>query len=93
MSQPHRPDTSGFRPQKSDDEVMDFIDELLGSANPNPTRRDCLSLEEINELANHKRPLDDPGYRHMQRCSPCYRELRAIRQSIEEWGFDWHVVQ
>jgi hypothetical protein len=93
MSQPHRPDTSGFKLQRSTDEVMDFIDELLASANPNPTRKDCLSLEEINEMANHKRPLDDPGYTHMQNCSPCYRELRAIRQVIEKRGIDPQVVQ
>src|SRR4051812_38280039 len=88
MNQPHRPDTSGFKPEKFEDEVMEFIAELFGSANPDPTREGCLSLEEINEIANHKRSLGDPGYRHMQKCSPCCRELRAIRQAIERRGFE-----
>jgi hypothetical protein len=53
----HRPDTSGFKPQRTGDEVMNFMDELFASANPNPSRKDCLSLADINEFAMHKRCL------------------------------------
>jgi hypothetical protein len=68
---------SGFAP---DDE----IDLVLGYGNPNPAREGCLSPEVLGELARRERPIDDPGYEHLRKCSPCYREVRAMQQAVRD---------
>lgn len=64
-----------------DDELrhVDEIDELLGGANPNPDRVGCPPRETLIELARRARPISDPWYEHLVKCSPCYREVRALQ--------------
>lgn len=57
----------------------DDIDKVLGQANPNPTRAGCPPREVLIELARRKRPIGDPAYEHLTKCSPCYREFRALQ--------------
>lgn len=57
----------------------DEIDIVFGFAHPNPNRIECCSEAELVELANRRRPMDDPGYAHVARCSPCYRRVRALQ--------------
>ena len=57
----------------------DDIDEVLGRANPNPTRAGCLPREVLIALAHRARPIGDPSYEHLTKCSPCYREFRALQ--------------
>ena len=71
--------------QRRDDEAPklrwpDEIDEILGRANPNPTREGCPSREELIALARKQRAMSDPGYVHLTRCSPCYLEVRALQE-------------
>ena len=61
--------------------VDDFLDLVLANANPNPCRHDCPARSVLRELAMRKRPLGDPAYEHLGRCSPCYREFRAIQKA------------
>jgi len=35
-------------------------------------------------LARKQRPITDPAYEHLAKCSACYREFRAFQQSISE---------
>jgi len=58
--------------------VGDDIDEVLSWANPNPERIGCPSREKLIELARRALPLGDPAYEHLLKCSPCYREFRAL---------------
>lgn len=58
----------------------DEIDELLGRANPNPNRIGCPGREVLIALARRDRPLGDPAYEHLSRCSACYREVRGLQQ-------------
>ena len=44
-----------------------------------PSRIGCCSEAELVELAHRRRPMDDPAYTHVGKCSPCYRKLRAIQ--------------
>jgi hypothetical protein len=74
-------DGSGFAP---DDE----IDLVLGYGNPNPARDGCLTPEVLGQLARHERPIDDPGYEHLRKCSPCYREVRAMQQAARDGKAD-----
>jgi hypothetical protein len=68
----HRLNVKAFRPE-------DEVDDLFASANPNPERLGCPSAAALRELANKKRPIDDPLYAHLTKCSPCYRQFRALQ--------------
>ena len=57
----------------------DDIDKVLGQANPNPTRAGCPPREVLIELARRERSIGDPAYEHLTKCSPCYREFRALQ--------------
>ena len=74
----------GPRKSKLDDRrIADAIDEVLGRANPNPTRDGCLSPATLLALARRTLPIEDPGYVHLASCSECYRAFRAL-QGIDE---------
>jgi hypothetical protein len=60
----------------------DEIDALFGEANPNPSRADCPAKEVLLALARRERAIDDPAYEHLTRCSPCYREFRALQATV-----------
>lgn len=65
----------------SDDDDANFrddIDEVLSRANPNPERIGCLSRETLVELSRREQPIGDPAYEHLLRCSPCYRDFKAL---------------
>ena len=57
----------------------DDIDKVLGQANPNPTRTGCPPREVLVALSRRERPIGDPAYEHLTKCSPCYREFRALQ--------------
>lgn len=73
-SHDQRPGTPRF-------EVDDEMDLLLGSAYPNPTREGCPAPEVLRQLSQRQLPISDPGYEHLARCSPCYREFRGFQQA------------
>jgi hypothetical protein len=70
----------GNRIESHDFIVRDEIDELFGEANPNPDRTGCPPQDVLSALARHARPIDDPAYEHLSRCSPCYREFRELQE-------------
>lgn len=72
-----RPDPSGFTAENE-------IDLVLGNANPNPERSGCPSRDVLSALARRERMADDPAYEHLIKCSPCYREVRALQQAAGE---------
>jgi hypothetical protein len=73
MTRQRSEDTGPFRPK-------DEIDELFGRANPNPNRVGCPPREVLVALARRERPINDPAYEHLTRCSPCYVEVRSIQE-------------
>lgn len=72
-----RPDSSAFIAENE-------IDVVLGGAYPNPTREGCPPTNVIEALARRERPVDDPDWRHVFKCSPCYREVRTLQQAAGE---------
>jgi hypothetical protein len=62
--------------------VDDELDEVFGRANPNPGRLGCPPREVLSALARKQRPIEDPAYLHLARCSECYVEARALQRSI-----------
>ena len=59
----------------------DDIDEVLSWANPNPERIGCPSRETLIALASREQPLGDPAYEHLLKCSLCYRDFMALRET------------
>ena len=59
----------------------DEIDELFARANANPTRAGCPARDVLIALAHKRRPISDPAYEHLAKCSACYREFRAFQQA------------
>ena len=60
----------------------DDIDEVLSRANPNPDRIGCPPRETLVGLARRAQPIGDPAYEHLVKCSPCYREFRALQSTL-----------
>jgi len=69
----------GQKPGHPTFRVEDEIDRLFARANPNPTREGCPPREVLAGLARRQRSLDDPGYEHLTKCSPCFIEFCAVR--------------
>jgi len=73
-------------PQAPDHDALpvgDEIDEVLSRANPNPNRVGCPPKETLSALARRAQPIDDPAYEHLVKCSPCYREFRALQDGAK----------
>ena len=69
--------------QRSDPkfEIEDELDYLFANASPNPTREGCPPREVLLALSRREKPIGEPDYLHLVRCSPCFREFRAIQQA------------
>ncbi len=63
----------------NDDQFQRDIDEVFSRANPNPDRVGCPPRETLARLATRQQPIDDPAYEHLAKCSPCFREFRALQ--------------
>jgi hypothetical protein len=63
----------GFRPES-------VIDIVFAHGAPNPDKIGCCCEAELIEFANRRRPVDDPGFRHIMNCSPCYRRFRTLQR-------------
>jgi hypothetical protein len=74
MAQPGQP------PDDGDVRFGDDIDEVLSRANPNQERVGCPPRDTLIGLARRAQPLGDPAYEHLVKCSPCYREFRALQE-------------
>jgi hypothetical protein len=77
VNQRQAPDSPGFTPENE-------IDLVFSRANPNPTRAGCPPRDILEALARREIPIDDPRWRHLGECSPCYREVRAVQQAAGE---------
>ena len=61
----------------------DEIDEVFGRGNPNPDRIGCPPRDVLVALARRERPIGDPAYDHLSECSPCYLEVRALKEAAD----------
>ncbi|MBS1816954.1 MAG: hypothetical protein JSU08_03405 [Acidobacteria bacterium] len=62
-------------------EAQDELDYLFANASPNPNREGCPSRDELVRVARLETPMGDAAYAHIVRCSPCFREMRALQQA------------
>lgn len=68
-------------PDHDDLPVRDEIDEVLSRANPNPNRAGCPPRDALIALVRRAQPITDAAYEHLVKCSPCYREFRALQEA------------
>jgi hypothetical protein len=57
------------------------IEDILLTGFPNPERKGCPPGDVIEALGNRKIGRDDPAWRHIWGCSPCFREFKIIRDA------------
>lgn len=62
-------------------EAQDELDYLFANASPNPNREGCPSRDELVRVSRLETPIGDAAYAHIMRCSPCFREMRALQQA------------
>lgn len=67
-----------------DDQFQRDIDEVFSRANPNPDRVGCPPRETLARLAKRQQPIADPAYEHLAKCSPCFREVRALQEELAQ---------
>jgi hypothetical protein len=60
-----------------------LVDDLFSSGHPNPQRRGCPSRDVLVALARKERPIGDPAYDHLAKCSPCWVEVRDLKQTVD----------
>lgn len=63
----------------TDDEALALMYER---GNPNPARTGCPQRDVLEALARRQRPVDDPLYDHLTKCSPCFNDVRTIQRSF-----------
>ena len=49
---------------------------------PNPERKGCPGPTVLRAIATKRISMRDPAINHVARCSPCFRELTALRRAI-----------
>jgi uncharacterized protein YceK len=59
----------------------DEFDYLFANTSPNPNREGCPPQVVLLALSRREKPIGDPGYLHIVRCSPCFREFRTLQQA------------
>ncbi len=69
------------QPQNQKFEAQDELDYLFANASPNPNREGCPSRDELVRVSRLETPMGDAAYAHIVRCSPCFREMRALQQA------------
>jgi hypothetical protein len=55
------------------------IEAILLTGFPNPERIGCLAPDVIEALGQKQLPREDPAWRHIWNCSPCFRAFKIIR--------------
>ncbi len=55
------------------------IEAILLTGFPNPERIGCLAPDVIEALGQKKLPREDPAWRHIWNCSPCFKAFKVIR--------------
>jgi len=73
--------TDSGQPPSPKFEAEDELDYLFANASPNPNREGCPSRDALVRVSRRERPMGDPAYMHIVRCSPCFQEMRALQQS------------
>jgi hypothetical protein len=56
--------------------------EVVMTQFPNPDRKGCPGAAVLRAIATKRISMGDPAITHVGACSPCFRELTAMRRAI-----------
>src|SRR6476661_5545483 len=70
--------------REQDRRMLELLEQAALHDYPNPERKGCPGAEFLKRLATDRASirLDDARLTHVARCSPCYREFVAYRNSV-----------
>jgi hypothetical protein len=57
-----------------------LVEEIFSHGHPNPERNGCPSHDVLVSLARKERPIGDPAYDHLFKCSPCWLAVRELKE-------------
>jgi hypothetical protein len=57
-----------------------LVEEIFSHGHPNPERKGCPSHDVLVSLARKERPIGDPAYDHLFKCSPCWLAVRELKE-------------
>ena len=57
-----------------------LVEEIFSHGHPNPERNGCPSHDVLVSLARRERPIGDPAYDHLFKCSPCWLAVRELKE-------------
>src|SRR3954452_3514812 len=66
----------------ANDEQLDPVEQVFLHAYPNPDRVGCPGDPVLLAIANNTLPLDHTARKHLEQCSPCYREFKQFQRQI-----------
>lgn len=84
--------TDSGQPPRTKFEAEDELDYLFANASPNPNREGCPSRDELVRVSRHEKPMGDPVYLHIVRCSPCFQEMRGLQQARTRRARMWAIA-
>ena len=60
-----------------------LVEEIFSHGHPNPERTGCPSHDVLVSLARRERPIGDPAYDHLFKCSPCWLAVRELKEMAD----------
>ena len=60
-----------------------LVEEIFSHGHPNPERKGCPSHDVLVSLARRERPIGDPAYDHLFKCSPCWLAVRELEEMAD----------
>jgi hypothetical protein len=68
----------------SPEEIQQILQQAILRDYPNPERKGCIGASTLTAIAQQRLPHEHPDWKHVSRCSPCYREFLDNRQTFRE---------
>lgn len=79
--------------KREDRALLRALREVVLTHYPNPERKDCPGTAVIRAIATKRISMLDPAHEHVGSCSPCFKELTEMRQSLHRRNiFLWTVA-
>jgi hypothetical protein len=79
--------------KREDRALLRALREVVLTHYPNPERKECPGTAVIRAIATKHISMLDPAHEHVGSCSPCFKELTEMRQSLHRRNiFVWTMA-
>src|ERR1041384_1224325 len=68
--------------RREDRALLKALREVVLTQYPNPERKDCPGTSVLRAIATRRSSMFDPAHEHVGNCSPCFKELTVIQQTL-----------